>query len=183
MQYSKTIRLKDGNACVLRNGTEKDSAALLEIFSLTHGQTDFLMTYPEENTMTVEQEKAFLKAKAESGDEIEIIAEIDGKIVGSAGIERVGNKEKVKHRADFGISIDQAFWGFGIGRALTEACIECSRKAGYAQLELNAVAKNTRALDLYRRAGFVEYGRNPRGFRSRQTGWQELVLMRLDLAG
>ena len=181
MQYSKTIRLKDGNACVLRNGTEKDSAALLEIFSLTHGQTDFLMTYPEENTMTVEQEKAFLKAKAESGDEIEIIAEIDGKIVGSAGIERVGNKEKVKHRADFGISIDQAFWGFGIGRALTEACIECSRKAGYAQLELNAVAKNTRALDLYRRAGFVEYGRNPRGFRSRQTGWQELVLMRLEL--
>ena len=30
-------------------------------------------------------------------------------------------------------------------------------------------------------AGFVEYGRNPKGFRSRLTGWQELVLMRLEL--
>jgi hypothetical protein len=29
--------------------------------------------------------------------------------------------------------------------------------------------------------GFVEYGRNPKGFRSRTTGWQELVLMRLEL--
>lgn len=181
MEYSKTIRLKDGRACVLRNGTEKDSAALLEIFSLTHGQTDFLMTYPDEISMNQDQETAYLKAKTESGDEIEIIAEIDGKIVGSAGIERVGNKEKVKHRADFGISIDKAYWGLGIGRALTEACIECAKKAGYAQLELKAVAENTRALELYRRAGFVEYGRNPRGFRSRQTGWQELVLMRLEL--
>ena len=31
------------------------------------------------------------------------------------------------------------------------------------------------------RNGTVEYGRNPKGFRSRFSGWQELVLMRLDL--
>ncbi|MBQ7681453.1 MAG: GNAT family N-acetyltransferase, partial [Oscillibacter sp.] len=55
--------------------------------------------------------------------------------------------------------------------------------AGYAQLELAAVSENARALALYRSAGFVEYGRNPRGFRSRLTGWQELVLMRLELDG
>ena len=29
--------------------------------------------------------------------------------------------------------------------------------------------------------GFVQYGRNPKGFRSRYSGWQELVLMRLEL--
>ena len=31
------------------------------------------------------------------------------------------------------------------------------------------------------RNGTVEDGRNPKGFRSRFSGWQELVLMRLDL--
>ena len=62
-----------------------------------------------------------------------------------------------------------------------EACIQCAKKAGYAQLELNAVAANQRAVALYKSVGFVEYGRNPRGFRSRRTGWQELVLMRLEL--
>ena len=43
------------------------------------------------------------------------------------------------------------------------------------------MAENERAIALYQSEGFVEYGRNPRGFRSRQTGWQELVLMRLEL--
>ena len=55
------------------------------------------------------------------------------------------------------------------------------QKAAYAQLELEAVAANKAAVALYESVGFVEYGRNPRGFRSRISGWQELVLMRLEL--
>ena len=98
-----------------------------------------------------------------------------------AGIACVGPKEKTRHRAEFGISVDKDFWGLGIGRALTEACIECARAAGYLQMELEVVAENEKALSLYRSLGFVEYGRNPRGFRSRLTGWQELLLMRLEL--
>ena len=79
--------------------------------------------------------------------------------------------------------MDKAHWGLGIGRALTEGCIECARTAGYVQLELEAVAENESALALYRSVGFQEYGRNPKGFRFRLTGWQELVLMRLELGG
>ena len=66
---------------------------------------------------------------------------------------------------------------------MTEACIACARAAGYAQLELAAVAENEKALALYRSVGFTEFGRNPKGFRSRLSGWQELVLMRLELDG
>ena len=86
----------------------------------------------------------------------------------------------MRHRAGFGVSVDRTYWGLGIGRALTEACIDCAKTAGYLQLELEVVAENERALSLYRSVGFIEYGRNPKGFRSRR-GWQELVLMRLDL--
>ena len=102
-------------------------------------------------------------------------------MVGSAGIGRIGGKEKVRHRAEFGISVDKAWWGLGIGRALTQACIECAKAAGYAQLELEVVADNRRAVALYESEGFAEYGRNPKGFLSRFTGWQELVLMRREL--
>jgi len=183
MRYSRTITLKDGRSCVLRSGTEADGPALLENFILTHSQTDWLLDYPDEITMTAEQEAAFLKEKAESENEIELVAELDGVLVGAAGFGCVGKKEKVRHRAWFGISIDRACWGLGIGRALTEACIACARSAGYAQLELEAVAENERALALYRSAGFAEYGRNPRGFRFRGQGWKEAVLMRLELDG
>ncbi len=181
MEYRKTIPLKDGRVCVLRNGTARDGFAVYENFNLTHGQTDFLLSYPEENSLKPEQEAKFLQEKTESEREIELVAEIGGEIVGTAGIEQVGAKEKVRHRAEMGISVDQNYWGLGVGRALTEACVACAKKAGYAQLELNAVADNKRALALYESVGFVEFGRNPRGFRSRLTGWQELVYMRLEL--
>jgi len=62
-----------------------------------------------------------------------------------------------------------------------EACIECAKKAGFEQIELNVIADNSRAIDMYEKAGFVEFGRNPRGFKSRISGYQELVYMRLEL--
>ena len=178
MKYNKTIKMKDGRICILRNGTETDGKALLDIFNATHAQTDYLLSYPDEHSYTVEQEAAMLKEKTESTDEIEILAEVDGTVVGSAGIGCVGRREKLKHRAEFGISVDKAYWGLGIGRALTKACIDCAGRAGSAQLELDVVSENENAIALYKSLGFTEYGRNPRGFRSRYTGWQELVLMR-----
>ena len=181
MEYKKKITLKDGRTCILRNGTEKDGKAVLDNFILTHEQTDNLLSYPDESDVTVEQEARFLKNKTESTCEIEILAEVDGVVAGLAGIDSVGSKFKVRHRADFGISIDQNYWGLGIGRALMEACIECARKAGYEQLELNVVGDNTRAITMYQKAGFEEFGRNPRGFKSRLSGYQELVYMRLEL--
>ncbi len=181
MRYHKIIPLKDGRTCTLRNGTAEDGQALLAIFNLTHAQTDYLLTYPEESTHTAQEEAEFLKQKTESTDEIELLAEVDGAVVGSAGIGCVGRREKTRHRARFGISVDKAYWGLGIGRALTEACIECAKTAGYVQLELEAVAENEHALALYRSVGFAEYGRNPKGFRSRISGWQAVVLMRLEL--
>ena len=98
-----------------------------------------------------------------------------------AGIERMGSQEKVRHRADFGVSVDQTYWGLGIGRALTRACIACAKQAGYDQIELTVVADNKHAIDLYLSEGFIEYGRNPKGFKSRLSGWQETVLMRMEL--
>ena len=181
MEFHQVIRLKSGKECILQNGSEQDGSDLLSIFLLTHEQTDYLASYPDESTMTEEDEAAFLKEKTLSPDEIEILAKVDGKVVASAGIWRIGKKDKVRHRAEFGISVSKDYWGLGIGRALTKACIECARKAGYTQLELEAVAENERAINLYESEGFVEYGRNPKGFQSRHTGWQELVLMRLEL--
>ncbi len=181
MEYRKTITMKDGRSCVIRNGTAQDGAAALESFILAHAQTDCLLSYPEEIKFTAEQEAEYLGQKAESENEIELIAEADGRIAGLAGINRVGDFDKVRRRAEFGINVDKEFWGLGIGRALTRSCIECAKKAGYAQLELDAVAENLRAIELYKSEGFVEYGRNPRGFFSRLSGWQELVLMRLEL--
>lgn len=183
MEYRETINLRDGRECILRNGTASDGAADLELFIRTHSQTDYLTTYPDEVTYTAQEESDYLQKKTDSPDEIELLAEVEGRIVGAAGLNRIGKAEKTRHRVEFGISIDEGYWGLGIGKALTLACMECARKAGYSQMELDVVADNTAARKLYESVGFTEYGRNPRGFRSRVSGWQELIIMRLELDG
>ena len=181
MKYNKVIMLKNGIECCLRNGMECDGQAVFDNFNLTHGETDYLLSYPDENSFDVMQESQFLKEKSESKNEIEIVAIVDNVVVGTAGLEAVGKKYKIRHRAEFGISVAKEFWGLGIGQALTTACIECAKVAGYDQLELNVVAGNVRALSIYKKAGFVEYGRNPKGFHSRLAGFQEVIYMRLEL--
>lgn len=181
MKYNQIITLKNGMECCLRNGTECDAQAVLDNFNLTHEETDYLLTYPDETHFDLIQESQFLKEKRESENEIEIVAVVDNIVVGTAGIEAIGEKYKIRHRAEFGISIAKEFWGLGIGRALTKACIECARTAGYIQLELNVVADNASAISMYKKIGFVEYGRNPKGFLSRVTGFQEVINMRLEL--
>ena len=181
MKYEQRIVLKNGTEALIRNGTASDGPAVYEVFNLTHAETDYLLSYPDENSYDPEQEARFLEEMTESPNGAELISIIDGKIAGTAGIESAGKKFKVSHRAEFGISILKNYWGLGLGKALAGAYIQCARDAGYQQLELNVVAGNDRALSLYRSLGFEEFGRNPRGFRSRTNGYQELVYMLLRL--
>lgn len=182
MRYQQTVRLKNGAPCLIRSGCAADAQAVYDNFNLTHAQTDFLLSYPDENSLAVEQEGQFLAQRETDPRQVMLCAFLRDRLVGTAGIEAVGAKDKVKHRAEFGIGVDKDFWGQGIGRALTTACIECAKQTGYHQLELDVVRENTTAIALYQSFGFVEYGSNPKGFRSRHTGWQELVLMRLELS-
>ena len=181
MKYDQTIITPKGLAVHIRNGVASDGSAVLENFNLIHAETDYLLSYPDENHLDAEQESRYLEKKETSPNEIELIAFVDGKVAGTAGIDAIGVQYKVAHRAEFGISILKEYWGLGIGRALMEACIQCARNAGYAQLELDVVAENTRAISMYQTAGFLEYGRNPKGFHSRNAGYQELISMRLEL--
>ena len=181
MKYNKIITLKNGREALLRNGEYADGEAVFVNFNETHAETDYLLSYPDENSFDAQQEAEFLKEKTESPNEIEIVAVVDDVVAGTAGIEAVGAKYKLKHRAELGIAILKEYWGLGIGKALMEACIECAKDAGYTQLELNAVAENERALALYKKMVFVEYGRNPRGFNLRISGYHEVVYMLLVL--
>ena len=181
MRYAKTVLLAGGQELLVRNGVASDARALRETTQRTHAQTDYLLSYPDEQRADDEQEARLLAETERSNNEVELVAVVDGQIVGSAGVTVVGGRRKVAHRARCGISILKEYWGMGIGRVLMDACIDCARRACYAQLELEVVADNERALSLYRRTGFEEYGRNPRGYRSAAAGYQELVHMRLEL--
>ncbi|MBQ3888114.1 MAG: GNAT family N-acetyltransferase [Clostridia bacterium] len=181
MRYEKTVLLKNGTACVIRAASGADAEAVIDCFHVIRRETDFMMAYPGENTLLIEPERAFLDNRLADDRAVFLCAEVDGKIVGTAGVDPLGRWEKLRHRASFGIGVKRDWWGLGIGRALTESCIECAKASGYTQLELEVVADNTAALSLYRSCGFTEYGRNERGFLLRDGSYYALLMMKRDL--
>ena len=56
MKFSHKFIAKNGKEVYIRNGTASDGSALLENFNITHAETDYLLSYPDENQSDAEQE-------------------------------------------------------------------------------------------------------------------------------
>ena len=93
MKYDQTIITPKGLAVHIRNGVASDGSALLENFNLIHAETDYLLSYPDENHLDAEQESRYLEKKETSPNEIELIAFVDGKVAGTAGIDAIGPQD------------------------------------------------------------------------------------------
>ena len=61
MKYNKIINLKNGKEALLRNGEFADGEAVFVNFNETHAETDYLLSYPDENSFDAQQEAEFLK--------------------------------------------------------------------------------------------------------------------------
>ncbi len=79
-----TVVLKGGVELLVRNAVASDARALRETTQRTHAETDYLLSYPDEQSVDDEQEAHSLEETERSGNEVELIAVIDGRIVGSA---------------------------------------------------------------------------------------------------
>lgn len=157
----RTITLKDGRTCVLRPATPDDAPEMLVWLKKTAEETEFLLRYPDEEKITLEEEVEILRKKYEDPYAIFMLAVVDGKIAGNCGVAGIGYKRKFRHRCSMGIALYKEFWGLGIGTALIEYQTELAKQIGWRQLELEVVADNVRARALYKKSGFVETGRHP----------------------
>lgn len=99
MRYAETVLLQGGVELLVRNAVASDARALRDIMQRTHAETDYLLSYPDEQSADDEQEARSLAETERSGNEVELVAILDGRIVGSAGITAVGGRRKVVHRA------------------------------------------------------------------------------------
>lgn len=153
-----TVTDRLGREVVLRNAEVSDAAALLEYLKVTAMETPFLIREPEEITMTLEQEEAFLKAKVEDEQELMLIATVDGKQVGNCSLMSMGSFQRYHHRCDIAIALYQEYCGAGIGRILLTKVLEVAKACGYEQAELEVIAKNTGAISLYETLGFEKVG-------------------------
>jgi RimJ/RimL family protein N-acetyltransferase len=79
--------------------------------------------------------------------------------------------------ADIGMLLIVGWRGLGLGTMMLDAAIEWATAAGAHKMFLETWPHNTSALELYRRAGFVEEGRKRRHYRRKDGELWDAVLM------
>jgi len=101
-------------------------------------------------------EKKFLKMDAEGF--IAFVAEIDGEMAGELTLF-VDNKPRTRHSISFGLGVDPAFSGRGVGERLIRTALDYSRNwLGITRMQLEVFHDNERAQRLYQRLGFEREG-------------------------
>lgn len=177
MRYSREFLLKDGRPCLVRHARGEDAASVLRLMIASAGETDNMARYPDEITLTEEQERGWLEQTEADPRALLLAAYVDGELVGNAGFSPVLRYFRGSHRAELGIGIARAWWGQGIGTALMTAALEAAQGAGYEQMEMEVLTSNARGLALYRRFGFSAGGVLERGFRYRDGRYADLFHM------
>jgi ribosomal-protein-alanine N-acetyltransferase len=76
------------------------------------------------------------------------------------------------------VCVADAVRGRGLGRALLQAACDAARERGAMRMFLEVGARNEVALDLYRRAGFVEVGRRSAYYQHGADASDALVMRR-----
>jgi len=102
----------------------------------------------------------------------------NGRIVGSVDVHRGGTRDA--HVGRIGLMVDHDFRHDGIGKYLLEFILEKAKKMAIKIVALESFADNNIAIELYKKVGFKEYGRLPKGF-YRQGKYSDAIKMCKDL--
>ena len=142
---------------ILRCPTKYDAIELSELRIKIDGETENLDRESGEGLLTPEDFEKLIYEDSIAKKTIFLVAEVEGEII---GFDRcVGSKlSRFVHRAEFGICIAKGYWGQGIGKILIENILSWADTVGIEKISLTVVQTNTKAIQLYKRYGFLEEG-------------------------
>ncbi len=106
---------------------------------------------------TPDEEREFIRSHVEPANSTLLVAILDGRIVGLVDFVG-GTLAEESHAGTFGLSVDSAHRGHGIGTALIEALLSWAPEQGIARIQAWAWVNNPGAIALYERLGFVREG-------------------------
>src|SRR5215470_20107529 len=150
---------------VVRPAQAGDARAMAELMAAVAAERDGIAAEPPVDI----DERAALFARTAGGS---VVAVAGGQIIGMLHVEAS------RHGfGELGMLVHRDWRGRGVGSALIQAAIGWARGHGLHKLCLEVFARNSAAIALYRKAGFVEEGRRTRQYR-RASGelWDSIVM-------
>lgn len=154
---------KKGRKIIFRPLKVTDLPETLRYVNALSAENTFICLSGE--VLAEEEEKKFLESTEKEMLEkktVRLGAFFEGQLVGTCDIKR--ERQRAGHIGTIGLMIAKDFRGEGIGKALMEYVTQLGKDyLGLKMIKLGVFAINGKALKLYRKLGFVEYGKLPRG--------------------
>lgn len=170
-------KTKSGKTVSFRYPTIDDAKILMEYINKISTEKSFILFQGEQQTL--EEEIKWLKGKLELITKNKcafIVAFIDDKLIASSEITLKSLAQG--HIGSFGITVSKECRGEGIGKNLmklvTKEAIEKIKNLKIIELEV--FGSNIIAQNLYKKMGFIEYGRLLKGLK-RRGKFDDAILM------
>lgn len=172
---------KDGRPFVVREAEVTDAGQIIAHTRAILTEPWWMITEPDEFRFTVDQEEGWILGFREQPHGLLLVADVGAaearQIVGVLGFNTQARR-RLQHRGRIGLSVQIPYRGLGIGQALLQTLLDWATvEPGLERIELSVFAHNTRALDLYRKLGFVEEARLPRTVKLADGTYYDDVMM------
>jgi len=175
---------KKGNSIVIRYPKWEDLDSLTSFINEVSKEDTYITFSGEKVTKEEEVEHVLnLFRGIEYLNRVYLCCFAGSELVGTASIDRVlTGRRRRRHIGLFGITLAQKYRGEGIGEKMSRIIIEEAKRhiPGLTMLLLNVYGQNHIAQSLYKKLGFKEVGRMPKGLIYKGE-YDEEINMVLDL--
>ncbi|GLR20121.1 GNAT family N-acetyltransferase [Portibacter lacus] len=156
--------LKSGQHLLVKLALPVDASRIIEYCQRVGGETDYLSFGASEFDKTIPEEEIILQQYCNAENQLYIYAELDNQIIGLLDVS-ASHKKRIRHSAEFGLSVRKDFWGIGVGSCLIEYMLDWARSnAHIKKLNLKVISNNESAINLYRKYEFTMEGRITKEF-------------------
>ena len=161
-----THLLRDGRLLTLCAPTPDDALSLVAFHKRVGGETDFLTSDKDGIPgLTEPYEREYLEHTLGMDNTRMWLGFVEGELVCLCDV-RAEQKPRLAHNGNLGIVVRKDFWHLTVGSILMREMVDFARaNEVLTRLELTVRADNARAIALYERFGFTEYGRAHRYLR------------------
>ena len=156
----------------IRPATPADARGWIDHVSDVAAEGRFIRT--EEPRWTIREMRRRWRSSWTT-ERADLLAIAGGKVIGSLSVGRE-NTPVTRLVASLGMSVDREWRGRGIGSALMSEVFRWARWAGIEKLALTVYPHNQRAINLYKKYGFVEEGRLT-GHSKKTYGYEDEIVM------
>lgn len=163
----------------IRKAIPDDAKDLLAVMKKVGKETPYLIMDEQGLELSEEAMRLNLENLYKSENNVLLVAVMENKIIGTASV-KASYQKRMEHIGEVGMSILKEFWGYGLGTQLLDEIIVWAEETNVIKrLELTVQDRNKRAIHLYRKIGFIAEATMPRGAKTDDGEFLDVLLMRM----